>query len=124
MRLMNTITHGTRYSYVRLKCRCEDCTTANRNYNKQWRDANRDECNAQQRAYLYEKNKHNVSVPKNLTKMVQADRLLKDGASYAETARTVGVGQDTVARWFPNRGWSQKGVIAYARLRGKFQRFV
>jgi transcriptional regulator with XRE-family HTH domain len=43
-----------------------------------------------------------------------AERLLDDGCSFEETARTVGVARKTIIRWFPNRQpWSKAQVGEY-----------
>ena len=37
-----------------------------------------------------------------------AGRMLRDGASVREVARTLGVHHKTVSRWFPGAGWSKR----------------
>ena len=110
---MSTIKHGTNYGYSKQGCRCDDCRKAANERQNRYREANRDKRNSAARARYYENNKHKVkslpSVP--LAKLVQAERLLKDGASRAEAARTVGVSVETLERWFPDLKWTnvQKG---------------
>lgn len=38
----------------------------------------------------------------------RARRLLADGASRREVARTLGVHHKTIGRWFPDSGWSRR----------------
>lgn len=47
--------------------------------------------------------------PSSESAFLRCRELLDDGASYGETARTVGVDRSTVIRWFPNRGWAPHG---------------
>ena len=48
----------------------------------------------------------------------QARRILADGASRAEAARTIGVTARTIHRWFPDvPGWTKKQAGEYAELR-------
>lgn len=46
-----------------------------------------------------------------------AGRMLEDGASYNEVARTVGVGSRTVSKWFPGRGWNQSQAAQYRKMK-------
>lgn len=43
-------------------------------------------------------------------------QLLADGASYAETARTVGVDASTVRRYLPGYGWSAQQAGQLGRM--------
>lgn len=43
----------------------------------------------------------------------EARRILDDGASYGEVARTLGVSRATVARHFPGEGWSRDQTIRF-----------
>ena len=45
------IEHGKRQTYVHHKCRCDDCTAANREYLRQYRAANRDKIRASKTRY-------------------------------------------------------------------------
>lgn len=38
--------------------------------------------------------------------LARAQSLIDDGCSHSEVARTLGVHQTTVSRYFPGRGWS------------------
>lgn len=40
--------------------------------------------------------------------LVEAEKMLDDGASYQETARTLGCGVAVLTRRFPGRGWTKK----------------
>lgn len=46
-----------------------------------------------------------------------ARRLLDEGASYCEVARTIGTTSSTVARHLPGRGWSPEQVGQWANYR-------
>ena len=46
--------------------------------------------------------------------MEQARRLLEDGASYRETARTLGIGRGTVMRALPGYGWTYQDAGRHA----------
>lgn len=56
------------------------------------------------------------------SKLEAVDRLLSDGASYAEAARTVGLNVETVREHFPGRGWSPKQVIDHVVTMNKFRK--
>lgn len=116
------IKHGTLYGYKKQGCRCDECTRAQRVASREYRQKNRDKINAQNRARLAERNKRKPYRPPrtDIAKIIRADRLLRDGASYAEAARTVGVSPDTVARWFPGRGWKTEEVTFFAGLHSPF----
>ena len=43
-----------------------------------------------------------------------AARLLADGCSYRETARTLGVSHSTVMHYLPGRGWTPTQVGSWA----------
>lgn len=43
------------------------------------------------------------------TTYLRSRELLDDGASFGEISRTLGVGRDTLRRWFPGRGWTPNG---------------
>lgn len=42
-----------------------------------------------------------------------AERLLDDGASYSDVARTIGCDRETVRRNWPGRGWSRQQVLEF-----------
>lgn len=42
-----------------------------------------------------------------------AERLLEDGASYSDVARTIGCDRETVRRNWPGRGWSRQQVLEF-----------
>lgn len=42
-----------------------------------------------------------------LDKMYEAEKMLKDGASYQEVHRTFGIARKTLSSHFPGYGWSQ-----------------
>lgn len=114
---MAEIKHGTEYGYSKQKCRCDDCRAGHNTYKNAYRARNRERRNATQNARNAENRKHKVKpLRAPIAKLVTADRLLRDGASYAETARTVGVDPQTVANWFPGRGWTSQQVVEFARL--------
>lgn len=43
----------------------------------------------------------------------RAKELLDDGAGYAETSRTVGIREETLARQFPGKGWTPAERLNY-----------
>lgn len=47
--------------------------------------------------------------PMTPDELAQAQRLLEDGCSYGEVARTLGRTHNTIARHFPGSGWSRGG---------------
>ena len=51
---MNRMEHGKRQTYVHHKCRCDDCTAANREYLRPYRAANRDKIRTSQAEYSAE----------------------------------------------------------------------
>jgi len=110
--------HGSRYGYAKLGCRCAPCRGAQRVGSAAYKAEHRDELNAAQRARHYEHvtKRREPKLTKPLAEVLRAGRLLADGASYRETARTVGWDELTVARIFPGRGWSSREVAAFAAL--------
>lgn len=46
----------------------------------------------------------------------EALRMLEDGVSYAEVARTLGINETTVAKWFPGYAWDRRKVGLWAAL--------
>ena len=46
----------------------------------------------------------------------EAETMLDEGCSFAETARSLGVAESTVQRWFPGRGWTQKQTAEHRGL--------
>lgn len=42
----------------------------------------------------------------NVDELARARALIDDGCSHSEAARTLGVHQTTVSRYFPGRGWT------------------
>lgn len=112
-----TVKHGTRYGYAKQKCRCVDCTKAQSTYTAEYYRKNKVELSRKARARYYEKHKHDVkALSKPVEEILIANKLLRDGASYAEVARTVGWDIHTVARHFPGRGWTRQQVGSYGKL--------
>lgn len=58
-----------------------------------------------------------------ITQAMEAEmgRLLDDGLSYLEVARTVGCGPATVARRFPGRGWTHSQSARHKMLLGRWK---
>lgn len=48
--------------------------------------------------------------------IAEAERLLDDGASRAEVARTLGLGETTIRRRFPDRGWTPQQIAAHTAV--------
>lgn len=48
--------------------------------------------------------------------VARAKALLEDGASYTETAKTLGVHRWTVAKYCPGYGWTHKEGGAYGYM--------
>lgn len=46
--------------------------------------------------------------PPTPERLEQARRLLADGASQRETQRTTGLARETLRKYFPGKGWTQK----------------
>lgn len=63
-------------------------------------------------------------IPEHITdeQLARAEQLLDDGASVAETARTVGVSPMGLHKHFPGRAWSHDEVIAYAAFCSRIAR--
>jgi len=45
--------------------------------------------------------------------LVEAAKLIADGASHQEVARTLGIHRKTVAKYFPGTGWGPKEMSAH-----------
>ena len=118
---MGKIYHGTK-GYGQ-GCRCDTCRQAKSDYvAKRMSDPAVREAHyaARARRRAHNNRKKVKPLTKPLAELIVADRLLRGGASYAETGRTVGWAPETVARHFPNRGWSSQQTLEYARLSSKF----
>lgn len=48
--------------------------------------------------------------------------MLKDGASYKETSRTLGIPEARLRRWYPGMGWTPKQAIEYRHMRRELAR--
>lgn len=57
--------------------------------------------------------------PKRMTpeQIDTATKMLDDGASFAEVARTLGFTHDAILRRFPGRGWTKQQIGEYNSLR-------
>lgn len=55
----------------------------------------------------------------SVSNYIWARRLLDDGASLREAARTTGVSTNTMQRWFPGRGWVGDGSSSAFLRRAK-----
>ncbi len=51
----------------------------------------------------------------------EALRLLDDGASYHEVARTLDVRDTTIRKWFPGRGWTHSQAVEYRHMLSKLE---
>lgn len=54
----------------------------------------------------------------------RARQLLEDGASYCETARTIGCAYQTLTRRFPGYGWTQAQTVAYRHDRTRLEQLI
>lgn len=55
-------------------------------------------------------------VPMTAEELELARRLIEDGCSRCEVARTVGRHANTIARYFPESGWTREQVNEYTAL--------
>lgn len=98
--------HGSTQRYNAYKCRCEECVGAMRDYR-----------------YFLKVRKGQVTVqprPGSRITKEQLDRALyhlQDGCSYAEAARTVGMGQQTLMGYFP--GYEKQGRLNMVEINSK-----
>jgi len=103
------INHGTEWSYRRYGCRCFVCVSEQKKRNKQH--------------YLKHVLKFRNPVsprPKSSVTQAQLDRALyhlKDGCSYAEAGRTVGMSGHTVKSYFP--GYEGQGRLNMVEINSK-----
>lgn len=142
-----SITHGTNKAYLRDKCRCEECKEAHREvaraYKKRVKSARWPTKHGTNWAYrgqgcrckicvAGEKKRNRekylrklqgdkvVPRPRSRITQEQLDRALyhlKDGCSYLESARTVGVSQRTLMSYFP--GYKGQGRLNMVEINSK-----
>lgn len=62
--------------------------------------------------------------PYSDAEMEQARRLLEDGASYREVARTLGRDASYLTRLLPGYGWTRDDVAIYAGVRDQYPDLV
>lgn len=94
------INHGTEWAYRKRLCRCVVCVRAQK---KRVKDKYRQKLAKLGKAKPF---------PGSKITQEQLDRAfyhLQDGCSYAEAARTVGMGQDTLMRYYP--GYKGQGRL-------------
>lgn len=51
----------------------------------------------------------------------EALKMLDDGASYNEVARTLDIHEKTVRQWFPGRGWTHSQAVEYRHMLSKLE---
>ena len=107
--------HGSEYGYTRFKCGCSSCTSASAEAHRRRRASSNSYREQRARRIQHERRKEAPSLGKPLSEVLRAGRLLEDGASYAEVARSVGWDAKTVARHFPGRGWARDECLDLAR---------
>ena len=56
-----------------------------------------------------------------LDKMHEAEKMLKDGASYQEVSRTFGVSRKTLGNRFPGYGWTQAQGAQWRELKNALE---
>jgi transposase-like protein len=61
----------------------------------------------------------NLRVRMSQEDIARMEQLLDDGASYAEVARTIGCSARAVARYFPNRGWTEDQTVEFMTMMRK-----
>lgn len=56
----------------------------------------------------------NTGIPVPDARLLEAERMLDGGASFAEVRRTLRMGYGTLPKYFPGRAWSHQEVGSFA----------